>query len=53
MTLRLLVDQNQCDGQRTAVVGSDCTGRVLDAGSGREDESSDVCRVCENAIVFL
>ena len=27
---------------RTAVVGSDRTSRVLDAGSGREDESSDL-----------
>ena len=35
------------DGLRTAVVGSDRTSRVLDASSGREDESSDVCCVGE------
>ena len=41
------------DGVRTAVVGSDRTSRVLDASSGREDESSDKCCVGENTIVFL
>ena len=41
------------DGVRTAVVGSDRSSRVLDGGSGREDESSDVCRVGENTMVFL
>ena len=33
------------DAGRTAVVGSTRTGRVLDAGSDREDRSSDVCYV--------
>ena len=33
------------DAVYTAVVGSACTGRVLDAGSDREDRSSDVCYV--------
>ena len=41
------------DGVRTAVVGSDRTGRVLDASSGRKDESSDVSCVGEKTIVFL
>ena len=35
------------DGGRTAVVGSDRTRRVLDAGSRREGESSEVCCVGE------
>ena len=41
------------DGVRIAVVGSDRSCHVLDAGSGREDESSDVCCVGENTTVFL
>ena len=40
------------DGVRTAVVGSDRTSRVLDAGSGRGDESSDVCCVSETPKSF-
>ena len=36
-----------------AVVGSDRTSRVLDAGSGREDDSSDVCCSDENTTVSL
>ena len=35
------------------LVGSDRTSRVLDAGSGRENESSDVCCVGESTIVKL
>ena len=41
------------DGVRTAVVGSDRTSRVLDAGSQREDESFDVCCAGLNTIDFL
>ena len=33
------------DAVCTAVVGPARTGRVLDAGSDREDRSSDVCNV--------
>ena len=40
------------DGVRTAVVGSDRTCRVLDAGSGREDETSEVCCVGERRQSF-
>ena len=40
-------------GVKTAVVGSDRTSRVLDGGSWREDESSDVCCVGGNTIVCL
>ena len=40
------------DGLRTAVVGSDRTSRVLDASSGREDESSNVCCVGETRQSF-
>ena len=35
----------EVDAVCTAVVGSSCTGRVLDAGSDREDRSFDVCHV--------
>ena len=41
------------DGVRTAVVGSDHTRRVHDAGSGRKDEPSDACCVGEKARAFL
>ena len=41
------------DGVCTAVVGLARTGRALDAGSGREDKSSDVCCVGENTKVIL
>ena len=51
--LSLIVNKPVIDAVKTAVVGSDRTSRELDAGSMREDESSDVCCVGENTIVLL
>ena len=53
LTSRLLVDLNQWLMEYVLQwVGSDRTCRVLDAGSGREDESSEVCCVGERRQSF-
>ena len=41
------------DAVCTAVVGPARTGRVLDAGSDREDRSSDVCCVGDTRLSFF